>query len=194
MGSIDANGVWFYDEEDIFAPVHTMLNLSQSNFSELISEGQWNESPARWFEFYRTFAPTQVGLPITNAGRLETEMLIPPKDYPRLATVSSICRIQYTGGNVPNSQFRHQININQSTHTAAIISQVDFPQIDTSYGASDRLTSVNHVCHVPIPAGTGPGANGGHLIRAWVYRYQGTGITQVVDGGGIAMSVDVRPA
>ena len=37
MGTTDSNGVWFWDENDIFAPVHTALNLGQSNLSSLVT-------------------------------------------------------------------------------------------------------------------------------------------------------------
>lgn len=36
MGTTDSNGIWFWDENDIFAPVHTALNLGQSNLSAVI--------------------------------------------------------------------------------------------------------------------------------------------------------------
>lgn len=37
MGTTDSNGVWFWDENDIIAPIHTALNLGQSNLSSLVT-------------------------------------------------------------------------------------------------------------------------------------------------------------
>jgi hypothetical protein len=38
MGTTDSNGVWFWDENDIIAPIQTALNLGQSNLSGLVTE------------------------------------------------------------------------------------------------------------------------------------------------------------
>jgi hypothetical protein len=38
MGYIDENGVYVYDEADLFAPVHTALNLGQTSISEALGD------------------------------------------------------------------------------------------------------------------------------------------------------------
>lgn len=37
MGTTDSNGIWFWDENDIFAPVHTALNLGSSATSAALA-------------------------------------------------------------------------------------------------------------------------------------------------------------
>lgn len=98
MGSTDANGVFFYDENDIVSPIHTALNTAQSNLTNTVIPGlrdmgiryaanetaraalvaQYAPTAARPLYVFRDNAPAGAELEFTQNGTTWTTIGSPP--------------------------------------------------------------------------------------------------------------------
>lgn len=106
MGTTDSNGVWFWDENDIFAPVHTALNLGQSNVSTLV--GQINAKlnlldPTLPLTYTRVMTNTSEAVTSTTFANLpgtNLNVVLPRKALVELSTNAWLQIASFSSGSV----------------------------------------------------------------------------------------------